>query len=194
MNSLVMQFLSPITLNSIWASSMRQARKRNLHDKSYPVIDTLELARFLYPELRNHRLNTLAKKFDIELTQHHRAIYDTEATAYLFMRLMKEATTEKGIEYLDDFNKHIGEGDAYKRSRPSHCTLLATDDEGLKNLFKLVSISHMNYFYRVPRIPRSLLMKYRKGLLVGSGCDKGEVFEGLMQKSMEEVEEIAQLL
>ena len=61
----------------------------------------------------------------------------------------------------------------------------------LKNLFKLVSISHMNYFYRVPRIPR-LLMKYRKGLLVGSACDKGEVFEGLMQKSMEEVEEIAQ--
>ena len=167
------------------------SKRANLHDKNYPVIDTLELARFLYPELRNHRLNTLAKKFDIELTQHHRAIYDTEATAYLFIRLMKEASTEKGIEYLDDFNKNIGEGDAYKRSRPSHCTLLATDDEGLKNLFKLVSISHMEYFYRVPRIPRSLLMKYRKGLLVGSACDKGEVFEGLMQKSMEEVEEIA---
>lgn len=167
------------------------SKKAGLHDKSYPVIDTLELARFLYPEMRNHRLNTLAKKFDIELTQHHRAIYDTEATAYLFIRLMKDAATEKGIEYLDDFNKNIGEGDAYKRSRPSHCTLLATDDEGLKNLFKLVSISHMEYFYRVPRIPRSLLMKYRKGLLVGSGCDKGEVFEGLMQKSMEEVEEIA---
>ncbi|MGG0669055.1 PolC-type DNA polymerase III [Sporosarcina koreensis] len=167
------------------------SKKAGLHDKSYPVIDTLEMARFLYPEMRNHRLNTLAKKFDIELTQHHRAIYDTEATAYLFIKLMKEAATEKGIEYLDDFNKNIGEGDAYKRSRPSHCTLLATDDEGLKNLFKLVSISHMDYFYRVPRIPRSLLMKYRKGLLVGSGCDKGEVFEGLMQKSMEEVEEIA---
>ena len=76
-------------------------------------------------------------------------------------------------------------------SGPSHCTLLAVDDEGLKNLFKLVSYSHMDYFYRVPRIPRSLLIKYRKGLLVGSGCDKGEVFEGLMQKSSEEVEEIA---
>lgn len=166
------------------------SKRAELHDKSYPVIDTLELARFLYPELRNHRLNTLAKKFDIELTQHHRAIYDTEATAYLFIRLMKDAA-EKGIAFLDDFNKNIGEGDAYKRSRPSHCTLLAVDDEGLKNLFQLVSISHMNYFYRVPRIPRSLLTKYRKGLLVGSGCDKGEVFEGLMQKSMEEVEEIA---
>lgn len=166
------------------------AKKAGLPPKAYPVIDTLELARLIHPELRNHRLNTLAKKYNIELTQHHRAIYDTEATAHLFLKLMKEAA-EKGIDYLDDFNRHIGEGDAYKRSRPSHCTLLATDDEGLKNLFKLVSYSHMNYFYRVPRIPRSLLMKYRKGLLVGSGCDKGEVFEGLMQKSMDEVEEIA---
>ncbi|WP_336822505.1 PolC-type DNA polymerase III [Sporosarcina sp. USHLN248] len=166
------------------------SKRAGVHDRNYPTIDTLELARFLYPEMRNHRLNTLAKKFDIELTQHHRAIYDTEATAHLFVRLMKDAK-EKGIEWLDDFNRHIGEGDAYKRSRPSHCTLLATDDEGLKNLFKLVSYSHMDYFYRVPRIPRSLLIKHRKGILVGSGCDKGEVFEGLMQKSIDEVEEIA---
>ncbi len=165
-------------------------KRAKIETAAYPVIDTLELSRFLYPELRNHRLNTLAKKFDIELTQHHRAIYDTEATAYLFLRLLADAQ-EKGIEWLDDLNKNIGEGDAYKRSRPSHCTLLATDNEGLKNLFKLVSISHMDFFYRVPRIPRSLLVKYRKGLLVGSGCDKGEVFEGLMQKPMEEVEEIA---
>ena len=166
------------------------SKKAGLPAVAYPVIDTLELARFIHPEMRNHRLNTLAKKYNIELTQHHRAIYDTEATAHLFLKLMKEAE-EKGIIYLDDFNRHIGEGDAYKRSRPSHCTLLATDDEGLKNLFKLVSYSHMNYFYRVPRIPRSLLVKHRKGLLVGSGCDKGEVFEGLMQKSLDEVEEIA---
>ncbi len=166
------------------------AKRSNLEVPAYPVIDTLELARFIHPELRNHRLNTLAKKYNIELTQHHRAIYDTEATAHLFLRLMKEAE-DKNIVYLDDFNRHIGEGDTYKRSRPSHCTLLATDNEGLKNLFKLVSYSHMDYFYRVPRIPRSMLVKYRKGLLVGSGCDKGEVFEGLMQKSPEEVEDIA---
>lgn len=165
-------------------------KRADIETAAYPVIDTLELARFLYPDLRNHRLNTLAKKFDIELTQHHRAIYDTEATAHLFVRLLRDAQ-EKGIVWLDDLNKNIGEGDAYKRSRPSHCTLLATDNEGLKNLFKLVSISHMDFFYRVPRIPRSLLVKHRKGLLVGSGCDKGEVFEGLMQKPMEEVEEIA---
>ncbi|RFU61563.1 PolC-type DNA polymerase III [Peribacillus glennii] len=156
-----------------------------------PVIDTLELGRFLYPDFKNHRLNTLAKKFDIELTQHHRAIYDAEATGYLLMKMLKD-TAEKGIVYHDQLNEHMGEGNAYQRSRPSHCTLLAQNETGLKNLFKLVSISHLNYFYRVPRIPRSQLQKHREGLLVGSGCDKGEVFEGMMQKAFEEVMDIAE--
>ncbi|MCJ8006301.1 PolC-type DNA polymerase III [Lederbergia wuyishanensis] len=155
-----------------------------------PVIDTLELARFLYPEFKNHRLNTLAKKFDIELTQHHRAIYDAEATGFLFLKMLKDAK-EKGIEYHDQFNDYMGEGDAYKRARPSHCTLLAKNDIGLKNIFKLVSISHLNYFYRVPRIPRSVLEKYRDGILIGSGCDKGEVFEAMMQKGQAEAEKAA---
>ncbi|MDQ0198597.1 PolC-type DNA polymerase III [Neobacillus ginsengisoli] len=152
-----------------------------------PVIDTLELGRFLYPELKNHRLNTLAKKFDIELTQHHRAIYDAEATGYLLMKMLKDAL-EKGIEYHDQFNDNMGKGNAFQRARPYHCTLLAQNEIGLKNIFKLVSIAHINYFYRVPRIPRSVLQKYREGILVGSACDKGEVFEGMMQKSPEEVE------
>ncbi|TAA67492.1 PolC-type DNA polymerase III [Planococcus salinarum] len=159
--------------------------------KNHSTIDTLELARMLHPELKSHRLNTLAKKFGIELTQHHRAIYDTEATSYLLTHLLKEAH-QKGILYHDELNKYVGAGDAYKRARPTHVTLLAQNDAGLKNLFKLVSASHINYFYRVPRIPRSLLQKHREGLLVGSGCDKGEVFEAVMQKSMEEVERTAQ--
>ncbi|MEH7415809.1 PolC-type DNA polymerase III [Neobacillus drentensis] len=152
-----------------------------------PVIDTLELGRFLYPEMKNHRLNTLAKKFDIELTQHHRAIYDTEATGYLLLKMLKDAL-EKGIEYHDQFNDNMGKGNAYQRARPYHCTLLAQTEAGLKNLFKLISISHIEYFYRVPRLPRSVLQKYREGILVGSGCNKGEVFEGMMQKSPDEVE------
>ncbi|WP_243354325.1 PolC-type DNA polymerase III [Bacillus litorisediminis] len=155
-----------------------------------PVIDTLELARFLYPDLKNHRLNTLAKKFDVELTQHHRAIYDAEATGYLLAKMLKDALN-KGIEYHDQLNDFMGEGTAWQRSRPSHCILLAKNDTGLKNLFKLISISHIDYFYRVPRIPRSVLVNHREGILVGSGCDKGEVFESLMQKSPEEAEEIA---
>ncbi|MCA1066610.1 PolC-type DNA polymerase III (plasmid) [Rossellomorea sp. AcN35-11] len=155
-----------------------------------PVIDTLELSRFLYPQFGNHRLNTLCKKFNIELAQHHRAIYDAEATGYLLWKMMKDVF-EKGIEFHDQLNGHIGKEDTWKRSRPSHCILLAKNNDGLKNLFKLISEAHTKYFYRVPRVPRSLLRKHRDGIIVGSGCDKGEVFEAMLQKSPEEVEEIA---
>ncbi|HZG61055.1 MAG TPA: PolC-type DNA polymerase III [Anoxybacillus sp.] len=166
-------------------------KKIGLGKVTNPVIDTLELARFLYPELKNHRLNTLCKKFDIELTQHHRAIYDAEATGYLLIRMLKDAH-EKGIFYHDELNKATSEATAFQRSRPFHVTLLAQNEVGLKNLFKLVSLSHIQYFYRVPRIPRSVLQQHREGILVGSGCDKGEVFDNMIQKAPEEVEEIAQ--
>ncbi len=165
-------------------------KKIGFEKEKNPVIDTLELGRFLYPEMKNHRLNTLAKKFDIDLTQHHRAIYDAEATGYLLLKMLKDAL-EKGIEYHDQLNDNMGKGNAFQRARPYHCTLLAQNDVGLKNMFKLVSIAHLEYFYRVPRIPRSVLQKYREGILVGSACDKGEVFEGMMQKSPEEVEAFA---
>ncbi|WP_407691701.1 PolC-type DNA polymerase III [Psychrobacillus psychrotolerans] len=166
-------------------------RRTGIDYFSHPVIDTLELARFLHPEMKSHRLGTLTKKFNIELTQAHRAIFDCEATGYLLLHLLKEAEEHK-IEFLDDFNKHIGQGDSYKRARPTHCTILAKNEVGLKNLFKLVSLAHTTTFYRVPRIKRSVLQKHREGLIIGSGCDKGEVFEGLMQKPLEQVEEIAQ--
>jgi DNA polymerase III subunit alpha, Gram-positive type len=157
---------------------------------SNPVVDTLELARFLLPELKNHRLNTLCKHLDIELTQHHRAIYDTEATAYLLWKLV-QLVLQKDITNHNQLNNHMGEGNAYQRSRPFHCTLVAKTQEGLKNLYKLVSYAHIDYFYRVPRIPRSVLQKHREGILVGTACDSGEVFETMMQKSAEEAEKVA---
>ncbi|GEK30963.1 DNA polymerase III PolC-type [Kurthia zopfii] len=165
-------------------------KKANIDDFHQPVIDTLELARLLHPTMKNHRLNSLCKKFNIELTQHHRAIYDTEATGYLLLHLMKEATA-KGIEYHDDFNKYVGGGDAYKRARPTHCTVLAQTNDGLKNMFKMLSESFTQSFFRMPRIKRSTLQKYREGLIVGSGCSKGEFFTAVMQKSMDEALEIA---
>ncbi|QSB08268.1 PolC-type DNA polymerase III [Lysinibacillus fusiformis] len=165
-------------------------KKFGLEETVHPVIDTLELARLLYPTMKNHRLNTLCKKFNIELTQHHRAIYDTEATGYLLLQLLKDAD-ELAINYHDDFNKHVGGGDAYKKGRPMHCTILAVDNAGLKNLFKIVSHSHTKTFYRVPRVTRAVLEQYREGLLVGSGCSNGEVFETMMNKSPEEAEKVA---
>ncbi|WP_164215489.1 PolC-type DNA polymerase III [Virgibacillus sp. YIM 98842] len=166
-------------------------KKLNYNKVENAVIDTLELARFLFPELKNHRLNTLCKYLDIELTQHHRAIYDAEATGYLFWKLVK-ALLKKEITNHNQLNNHMGEGKAYQRSRPYHCVLLAQTETGLKNMYKIVSSAHIDYFYRVPRIPRSLLQKMREGILVGSACDQGEVFETMMQKSAEEAENTAQ--
>ncbi len=156
---------------------------------SNPVIDTLELGRFLYPDMKNHRLNTLCKVFNIDLTQHHRAIYDAEATGYLMWKMLTD-TLERNILHHDQLNDNMGQGN-FERVRPSHVILLAKNQQGLKNLYKLVSLAHLQYFYRVPRIPRSQLNKYREGILVGSGCDKGELFEAMMQKSPAEAEEIA---
>lgn len=155
-----------------------------------PVIDTLELARFLLPQLKNHRLNTLCKHMDIELTQHHRAIYDAEATGYLTWKFVRQLLEQEITNHMK-LNDHMGESDAYQRSRPSHCTILAQNEIGLKNLYKLVSYAHINYFYRVPRIPRSVLEKNREGLIIGTACDQGEVFEKMMQTSADEAEKVA---
>ncbi|WEG11586.1 PolC-type DNA polymerase III [Pullulanibacillus sp. KACC 23026] len=164
--------------------------KMGLDKSPNPVIDTLELARFLYPDMKNHRLNTLCKAFNIDLTQHHRAIYDTEATGYLLWKMVKDVI-ERGIVLHSQLNDNMGKGNM-KRIRPSHCTILAQNQTGLKNLYKLVSFSHIDHFYRVPRIPRSLLGKYREGLIIGSGCSQGDVFEAMMQKSAEEAEKAAE--
>ena len=155
--------------------------RHNMEMIQEPWIDTLPLARYLYPEMKGFRLNTLAKKLNIKLEHHHRAIYDAEATGFIYYAMLKDAE-EKQILYHDDFNKHVGENDAYKHEHPSHAIILAKTQEGLKNLFKLTSESMVKYFYRVPRVPRSILEKYREGLIVGSACADGEVFTAMMQK------------
>ena len=147
-----------------------------------PWIDTLPLARLLYPEMKGFRLNTLAKKLDVNLEHHHRAIYDAEATGYIYYAMLKDAEENFNIQYHDDFNKYIGQNDAYKHEHPYHVTILAKTQAGLKNLFKLMSDGMTKYFYRVARIPRSVLDKYREGLIIGSACANGEVFTAMMQK------------
>ncbi|MHC5373892.1 PolC-type DNA polymerase III [Enterococcus sp. LJL120] len=160
--------------------------KYEIPEAENPVIDTLELARYLYPDFKRFGLGVLSKKFGVNLEQHHRAVYDAEATGHLAWIFVKEAMENHEMFFHDQLNEHIGEGDSYKRARPFHATILAKTQAGLKNLFKLISMSNVNYFERVPRIPRSQLNKLRGGLLVGSACDKGEIFEAMMQKGIEE--------
>ena len=151
------------------------------------VIDTLELSRTINTEYGKHGLNFLAKKYGVELTQHHRAIYDTEATAYIFIKMVQQMK-ELGVTNHKDINQKLSNEDAYKRARPTHVTLIVQTQEGLKNLFKIVSASLVKYYYRTPRIPRSLLNEYREGILVGTACDEGELFTAVMQRDQSEVE------
>jgi DNA polymerase-3 subunit alpha (Gram-positive type) len=157
-------------------------RRHKMMEITEPVIDTLPLARFLYPNLRGYRLNTLSKRFKVALEHHHRANYDAEATGHLLYKFLKDAEKRYDIRYVDDLNKHMAENDAYKHARPFHVTILAQTQAGLKNLFKLVSFSNVKYFHRVPRIPRTVLSKYRDGLLLGTACSSGEVFTAMMEK------------
>ncbi|MCH3922604.1 PolC-type DNA polymerase III [Limosilactobacillus sp.] len=157
-------------------------RRHGMEEITEPVIDTLPLARFLYPEMRGYRLNTLSKKFKVSLEHHHRANYDAEATGHLLYKFLKDAEKRYEIRYVDDLNKHMADNDAYKHGRPYHVTLLAQTQVGLKNLFKLVSFANVKYFHRVPRIPRTVLEKYRKGILLGTACSSGEVFTAMMEK------------
>lgn len=154
------------------------------------VIDTLELSRTINTEMGKHGLNFLAKKYGVELTQHHRAIYDAETTAHIFVKMLKQIEN-LGVTKHNEIDAKLSNQDAYKRARPMHVTLIVQNQTGLKNLFKIVSESMVNYFYRTPRIPRSLLTENREGILVGSACDNGEVFTAVMQKDQEEVERIA---
>ncbi len=164
-------------------------RKFDLGDVTNPVIDTLEMARNVVSGLKNYRLNTLCAHFKIELISHHRAVYDAEATGHLLWRMIVDLQP-KNINSQLQLNDQRDLTDLH-RQRPFHASLLVTNEVGLKNLYKLISMSYLNYFYRTPRIPRTALQKLREGLLVGSACDEGEVFETAMQKSESDLEEVA---
>ncbi|MCM3128753.1 PolC-type DNA polymerase III [Paenibacillus sp. MER 78] len=155
-----------------------------------PVLDTLELARLLHPTMKNHRLNTLADKYKVSLENHHRAIDDTIALAGILTGLLNDASQLKGITMLDRLNDYVGMD--LSNARPFHSGIYALNGTGKKNLYKLVSLSHTQHFKRVATIPKSKLVDHRDGLLIMSGCEKGEFFEAVLNKSVEEAEEIAQ--
>lgn len=157
-----------------------------------PVIDTLEMSRTLHSEYRNHKLDSLAKRYNIVLEHHHRADSDAETTGYLMYKLFAELEDKFGTNNVEQLNDHIGGEEAYKQARPTHAVLLAKTQAGLKNMFKIVSYSMTQYYYRTARVPRRLLNKYREGIIVGSACENGEVFTSMMQKGYDDTRELAQ--
>lgn len=158
---------------------------------SQPVIDTLEFARNLYPELKRHGLGPLTKHFAITLDHHHMANFDAEATGRLLFLFLEEAQKEHAINQLAALNTELVNADSYKKAPVRHATLYALTQKGLKNLFKLVSYSNINYFAGVPRIPKSVLTKHREDILVGTACEEGEVFHALTNKTFDEAIEVA---
>lgn len=163
-------------------------KQLGLPEVKNPVLDTLELARFLHPTMKNHRLNTLSDKYKISLENHHRAIDDSIALGGVLFGLIKDAA-ERNITGLHQLNDYVGLD--LSNSRPFHSCVYALNATGKKNLFKLVSKSHTEHFKRVPTIPKTKLVEHREGLLVISGCEKGEFFETVLNKSYEEAVEVA---
>lgn len=153
------------------------------------VVDTLEITKVLNKDLKRHNLAALSRYYNVELVSHHRAIYDAEATGYIFIKMLQQLK-EAGIEKHNELNS-LAREDAYKLGLPDHAVILVKDQLGLKNLFKIVSDSLTNSFYQMPRVRRSVLEKYREGLLIGSACDNGEVFSAMLQKSYEAARDVA---
>ncbi|CCI85692.1 DNA polymerase III PolC [Lactobacillus pasteurii DSM 23907 = CRBIP 24.76] len=166
-------------------------RRNNLAEITQPVVDTLEVSRLLHPEQSRHTLDSLAKKYNVVLEHHHRANQDAEATGYLMFKLLDAFKERFDENNLGKMNEYAAQGQVYRRARPMHISILAKDQAGLKNLYKLVSLASTTYFYRIPRTPKSDLNRLHEGLLYGSGCWQGEVFIAMMQKGYDEAREKA---
>ena len=170
---------------------IRENFKKSNLKLSNPVLDTLELSRAVFPDLKNHKLNTLSKHLDITLENHHRAVDDAKATKDIFLKIM-DLLKEKEVTELSDLNRLNTNKDITK-DRVYHVTILAKNLVGLKNLYKLISDSHIKYFYRKPRISKSLLEEHREGLLIGSACESGELFKGIISnRSYSEIRNIVE--
>jgi DNA polymerase-3 subunit alpha (Gram-positive type) len=155
------------------------------------ILDTLQFSRKLFPELNRHKLDVVAKHLGISLKNHHRAVDDAQATAEIFIKCIGYVT-EKGAVTVSDIDRVLS-GNADPRSMPSyHAILLVRNSTGLKNLYRIISESHLKYFYKRPRVPRSVLMKYREGLILGSACEAGELYRALVDGAgSQEAEKIA---
>ena len=152
-------------------------------------LDTLRLAKAMYPEFKRYKLGLIAERLGIEVEVAHRALDDVKTLVQVFNKMIENAKGKKATT-IDDFNNKY-ETD-FKNLPTYHMIILAKNYVGLKNLYKLISYSHLNYFYKKPRILKSVLNKYREGLIIGSACEAGEVYRAILEgKPEEEIEEIA---
>ena len=151
------------------------------YDPTY--IDTLIMAQNLLPELKSHKLNIVADHLSLPAFNHHRAVDDAGMVGHMLRRFF-EMLSEMKISRLQQINPAMAEvraGGKVMDRKPKHIILFAKNNTGLRNLYRLISYGHLNYFKRVPRIPKSELMRWREGLLIGSACEAGELFQAIVE-------------
>lgn len=174
---------------------LKQNARRLGYEFDYSYLDTLSLAKDLFPNYKKYKLGKIAENLGIKVEVAHRALDDVDTTVKVF-NVMIDMLKEKGAIKLKDIDLVAADEETkkeeYKKLKTYHAIILAKNYVGLKNLYKLVSYSHVDYFYRKPRILKSLFKKYSEGLILGSACEAGELYQAIEQgKTDEEIEEIA---
>ena len=159
---------------------LRAAIRRCGREEDPVQIDTLVMARAMYPELKKHKLDTIAERLGVTQKHHHRADDDARVLAEIFLKMVQKLVEDAGITKVMDINHSMGQQNTAK-THPYHIVLLVQNQTGLKNLYKIISASHLEYFQKKPRIPKSLLIRHREGLLVGSACEAGELFKAIRE-------------
>ncbi len=163
-------------------------RRLDLYEGAYPAIDTLQIARQLYGDkLKRFNLKAVARYFNVELQRHHRAEFDTRATADVFLHMLSDFEKNK-IHTFNDLKhpeKVIAGHNRYKNARTDHLSVLVKNKQGLKNLYKLISLGNTKYYQKGPALPRKILEKHREGLLIGSGCMNSAFFEIALNRGLD---------
>ncbi len=175
---------------------LKHVAKELGYDFDFTYVDTLALARKVYPNLKKYKLGKIAEFLNIKVEVAHRALDDVDTTVKVYNEMMK-VLKERGAKTVEDIDIKAQDEEAkkneYKTLRPYHAIILAKNYVGLKNLYKLVSLSHLKYFHKKPRILKSLYRKYSEGLILGSACEQGELYQAIeLGRPDEEIEEIAE--
>lgn len=145
------------------------------------IVDTLKMSRELFPNERKHSLDTICQRLGVSLENHHRAVDDATATAEVFLKLAEMTKTDNNTDEIN-----IDTRPELLKSQRYHIILLAKNYVGLKNLYQLISKSNLNYFYKKPLMPKSVIEKFRDGLIIGSACESGELYRAIIDKKSED--------
>ena len=175
---------------------LKQNAKVLGYEFDYTYLDTLSLAKDLFPDYKKYKLGKIAENLGIKVEVAHRALDDVDTTVKVF-KVMIDMLKKRGAKKVDDIENvsqtEEAKKESYKKLKTYHAIILAKNYIGLRNLYKLVSLSHLHYFYRKPRILKSLYKKYSEGLILGSACEAGELYQAIeLGKPDDEIEEIAQ--